>query len=111
MATPPTPPSGATTPARLGLAAALGLGLAGLALIGAGTLALTTVLVARTVVTPPRRRAEDTRVLAFDGSSVVLERTPDATVAGEYSLWFDGGRGHARVATSSRTRRRRSPGV
>jgi uncharacterized protein len=55
------------------------------------------VLVARTLITPPRRRVEDTRVLGFDGSSVVLQRSPDATLAGEYSLWFDGGRGHARL--------------
>jgi uncharacterized protein len=83
--------------AALARAAAVGLGLAGLALVGAGTLALTTVLVARTLITPPRRRVEDTRVFGFDGSTVVLERSPDATAAGEYSFWFDGGRGHARL--------------
>jgi alpha-beta hydrolase superfamily lysophospholipase len=103
------------TPATLGVAAALGLGLAGLALVGAGTLALTTVLVARTVVMPPRRRVEDTRVFGFDGSTVVLERTPDATASGQYSLWFDGGRGHARigdiVAHTDETITRRVHGV
>jgi alpha-beta hydrolase superfamily lysophospholipase len=78
-------------------AAAVGLGLAGLAAVTAGTLALTTVLVARTLITPPRRRVDDTRVHGYDGANVVLERTPDATAAGEYSLWFEGGRGHARI--------------
>jgi alpha-beta hydrolase superfamily lysophospholipase len=97
MATSPPARSAREPGASLGLAAALGLGAAGIAVVAAGTLALTTVLVARTVITPPRRRVEDTRVLGFDDSTVLLARSPDATAAGEYSLWFGGGRGHARV--------------
>ncbi|MFC0678085.1 alpha/beta hydrolase [Lysobacter korlensis] len=97
MAGAPTDPAGPRAGGVLGAAAVVGIGVAGLAAVAAGTLALTTVLVARTLITPPRRRVEDTRVLAFDGSAVVLQRTPDATLAGEYSLWFDGGRGHARL--------------
>jgi uncharacterized protein len=97
MATSPPARSVPQTSIAPGLAAALGLGLACAAAVAAAALALTTVLVARTVITPPRRRVEDTHVLGFDGGEVVLERTPDATAAGEYSLWFDGGRGHARV--------------
>jgi alpha-beta hydrolase superfamily lysophospholipase len=97
MARTPDVPPAAPAPTALRVAATVGLGLAGLAAVAAGTVALTTVLVARTLITPPRRRVEDTQVLSFDGSAVVLRRTPDATLAGEYSLWFDGGRGHARL--------------
>src|SRR5690606_32884091 len=51
----------------------------------------------------------------FDGSTVVLERTPDAGLPGSYSLWFDGGRGHARLgevaASTGETVTRRVAGV
>ncbi len=79
------------------VAGALALGLAGAAAIAGLTVAVTTVLVARTVVTPPRRRVEDTQVLGFDGETVVLSRSADATVPGDYSFFFGGDRGHARL--------------
>ncbi|PJJ72345.1 hypothetical protein CLV46_1916 [Diaminobutyricimonas aerilata] len=82
-------------PRRVAGLAALGA-VAASALVGA-TAAVTTVLVARTVITPPRRRIEDTRVLAVEGDRVVLSRSADATVPGRYSFWFDHGRGHAKL--------------
>lgn len=58
-----------------------------------------TLLVARTVVTPPRRRPEDTRILSVDGAGdlVSLSSTVDSRLPGEYSLFFADGSGHARV--------------
>jgi alpha-beta hydrolase superfamily lysophospholipase len=58
-----------------------------------------TVLVARTVVTPPRRRPEDVSVLVVDPESatITLSDTPDALLPGEYSFWFAGGAGHAKL--------------
>lgn len=58
-----------------------------------------TVVVARMVVTPPRRRAEDVRVLAVDlpRRKIVLSVTADSVVPGQYSFWFADGLGHARL--------------
>ena len=69
----------------------------GLAAASAVTIAALAVVMARTVVTPPRTREEDIRILAVTGSTVTLSRTLDALTPGRYSLWFDGSRGHARV--------------
>jgi alpha-beta hydrolase superfamily lysophospholipase len=69
------------------------------ATVAALTVAGVTLLVARTVVTPPKRRPEDTRILSVDGAGdlVTLSSTPDSRLPGEYSLFFSGGAGHARV--------------
>ena len=67
--------------------------------IAAATAAVVTLLVTRTVVTPPRRRPEDTRILSLDGAGdlVTLSSTADSRLPGEYSLFFAEGSGHARV--------------
>jgi pimeloyl-ACP methyl ester carboxylesterase len=59
--------------------------------------AFVTVRMARVVVTPPRHKIEDLRVLASTTSSVTLTRTEDSLTPGRYSLWFDQGAGHARI--------------
>ena len=66
------------------------------AIFAAGLLA---VLVARTVVTPPRSRDEDTEVLRVDraANTITFSRSMDAVVDGRYSFWFSGASGHARV--------------
>ena len=63
------------------------------------TMAGVTLLVARTVVTPPRRRPEDTRIHSVDGAGdlVTLSSTAESRLPGEYSLFFADGSGHARV--------------
>lgn len=72
---------------------------------------------ARSVVTPPRRRVFDIPILAVDraAQTVLLLRTADTEVAGRYSLRFDGDRGHARVggilAIDERSVLRRLEGV
>lgn len=54
---------------------------------------------ARTVVTPPKRRKDDTNVLAVDDSAetVTLSVSPDAILPGDYGFWFDGESGYARL--------------
>lgn len=71
---------------------------AGLLAAGSSALAL---YFARRVITPARVREQDQEVLAViragRGLQVILAATPDATVDGVYGLFFDGGRGHARI--------------
>lgn len=71
----------------------------GIAAIAVATVAGVTLLVARTVVTPPKRRPEDTRILSVDaaGDLVTLSSTAASRLPGEYSLFFADGAGHARV--------------
>lgn len=58
-----------------------------------------TVVVARTVVTPPRQRAERIAILSVDGAGglITLGRTVESLLPGDYGLFFAGGLGHARV--------------
>lgn len=71
----------------------------GLALLLAALVFAVGVAFARTVVTPPRRRDDDTEVLDVDtaAGTVTLAATPDSIVPGRYSLWFDDDDGHARI--------------
>ncbi len=65
----------------------------------AGAAAVLSVRVARSVVTPPQVRLNDVEILAVDlhAGTITLGRTADTAAPGRYSLWFDSGRGHARV--------------
>jgi alpha-beta hydrolase superfamily lysophospholipase len=76
-----------TVAVSIGAAAALGS-------VAAGALV---VAVARKVVTPTRRRVEDLKILALTDTTVTLSISPESRLPGTYSLWFDGGRGHARI--------------
>jgi uncharacterized protein len=79
------------------IGAAVGGGLA--AVFAAGSSALA-VYFARRVITPATK-AEDQEVLAVvregQGRSIILAATPDTTLDGVFSLFFDGGKGHARI--------------
>ncbi|ROQ64313.1 hypothetical protein EDF36_1278 [Rathayibacter sp. PhB152] len=68
------------------------------ALTALGGAALGTAFL-RGVVTPPSRRAQDVRVLAVrpDVHEIELSASVDTAVRGGFSLWFDHGRGHARI--------------
>lgn len=70
------------------------------ALLGAGSSALA-LYFARRVLTPARARVADQEVLAVirngRGQQVILAATPETTQDGVYSLFFDGGNGHARI--------------
>jgi alpha-beta hydrolase superfamily lysophospholipase len=73
------------------------IGLVGAAALASVAAAALTVSVARRVVTPPRTREEDIRVLAVTDTTVTLSSTADSRTPGRYGLWFDRGLGHARI--------------
>lgn len=76
----------------------IGGGITSAALLGSSMLA---AYFARKVVTPSRFREEDLAILAVPGAGeavqIILPANEDTTVPGTYSLYFDGGRGHARI--------------
>lgn len=74
---------------------AIGVGaISAIAGIAVGVVA---VIFARTVVTPPRRREEDVRVIALTDEVIELSATLDSLTPGSYSFWFRHDLGHARV--------------
>jgi alpha-beta hydrolase superfamily lysophospholipase len=80
---------------RIVTGSAIGVGaLAAAAAIAAGVV---TVIFARTVVTPPTKRAEDVEILANDDNTITLSATLDSLTPGRYSFWFDRDAGHARL--------------
>lgn len=79
----------------------LGLGAgAALSSIVAGATSALAAHFAKEVVTP-RKRDENLEILAVvqtaDGPQVILPANEDTTIEGTYSLYFEGGKGHARV--------------
>jgi len=79
-------------------------GLSGIVVAGLGVAAATAAAVvagvmARTIVTPPKERVDDTRVIAVDQAAgiIILQRTADSMLPGEYSFFFSSGSGHARL--------------
>jgi uncharacterized protein len=80
------------------LVAAGAAGAAAAALSAAGAVGAATYF-ARKVLTPDRFKPDDTQILSIDDKSVILGLTPESAQPGRYGLWFDGGRGHARVGS------------
>ncbi|WP_197059387.1 hypothetical protein [Cryobacterium sp. MLB-32] len=74
------------------LAGACGIAAATVAAVVAGVMA-------RTVVTPPKKRDDDTRVIAVDeaGGTVTVDANADSVLPGDYSFFFSGDTGHARL--------------
>ncbi|MEN3121658.1 alpha/beta fold hydrolase [Janibacter terrae] len=71
---------------------------AGSALAGAGSVWVGSAsYFARRVLTPELVRPDDTVIHVVHTDSVTLSGGPDLLVPGRYGLWFDGGRGHARI--------------
>jgi len=90
-------PNGST--GAIGIAAiAIGLVAATVAVVAGATAALT-VHFARKVVTPPRRREEDVRILGVDlaGEEITLAASEESRMSGRYGFWFDRDSGHARL--------------
>ena len=75
------------------------MSLGALTLMGGAAVGLVAGIAARTIITPPRRKAETTRVLRFDrdASVVTFDRTADSSVDGRYGFWFSEGSGYAQV--------------
>jgi uncharacterized protein len=70
-----------------------------LAISAAGAVCVVTYHFARTILTPPRARPEDVAVISHDATreTITLAVTPDTTLDGNYSFWFSGTQGHARL--------------
>jgi pimeloyl-ACP methyl ester carboxylesterase len=72
-------------------------GVVGLVVVGAVAAAALASVVARTVITPPRKRDEDIRIVAHTDTTITLSSTVDTRTPGRYGLWFTGDSGHVRV--------------
>ena len=79
------------------VAAVSGVVLGGAAVVGAVLTGVVTALMARAIVTPPRPRSDDTRIVHARRGTVTLQATPDSVLPGEYSFFFGHGAGHARL--------------
>ncbi|MBT2596918.1 alpha/beta fold hydrolase [Arthrobacter sp. ISL-72] len=93
------PDTGMSSSAKWAVGGAIAGGAAA-GLLGAGSSALA-LYFARRVITPVRTRDENQEILAVirasEGLQVILAANEDTTVEGVYGLFFDGGRGHARI--------------
>jgi hypothetical protein len=76
-------------------ATAITLGAAAFA--GAAALGALSVYVARKVIIPSKTRREDLRILGATRDTVLLSKTLDTLLPGQYGLWFSEGAGHAKV--------------
>lgn len=76
------------------VSAGVGVGVAAIAALGVGIVA---IVFARAVVTPPKTREQDVRILEHDATTVTVSANLDSLTPGSYSLWFSGDTGHARV--------------
>ncbi|TFC31245.1 alpha/beta fold hydrolase [Cryobacterium sp. TMT1-3] len=95
----PQPPNGrqpGVLRTILGVGGIVAVGSAVALVAAAGVLS---AVMAKTIVTPPARREDDTRVVAVDrsGGTVTLQRHRDSVLPGEYSFFFSAGTGHVRV--------------
>jgi uncharacterized protein len=72
-------------------------GAAGLVVAGALAAAALASVVARRVITPPRKREEDIRILDYSDTTITLSATTDTLTPGRYGLWFSGDTGHLRL--------------
>lgn len=72
-------------------------GVLGLAVAGTVAVAALASYVARVVITPPRRRAEEIRVLGVTASTITLSANDDTRTRGRYGFWFSADTGHARL--------------
>jgi uncharacterized protein len=77
--------------------AATAITLGAAAFAGIAALGSLSVYVARKVIIPSKTRREDLRVLGCTDTTVLLSKTLDTLVPGQYGLWFSEGAGHAKV--------------
>ena len=79
------------------VAVAAVVGALGLAVVGSVAVAGLAAYVARVVITPPRTRPEEIRVLGYTASTITLSANADTTTRGRYGLWFSADTGRVRV--------------
>jgi alpha-beta hydrolase superfamily lysophospholipase len=77
----------------------VGAVLGGAAAVGAVASLGAAVFAARRVITPPKRRVNDTAILDVDlaGGLVTLSAGEAASIDGRYGLWFSRDTGHAKI--------------
>lgn len=83
----------------VGRRVAVGAVVGAIGVAAAGTMAVAALAshVARVVITPPRRRAEEILVLGVTSSTITLSANDDTRARGRYGFWFSSDTGHARV--------------
>ncbi|MDQ1562540.1 MAG: uncharacterized protein QOE85_1881, partial [Actinomycetota bacterium] len=111
-------PSSSRAGRKIGAGRAIGttaIVVSAVAVLGAAAVGAFSLLVARKVITPTKKRVEDLRVYARTEDTITLSRTLDTLLPGTYSFWFDRGAGHARIgdiqATTPTTVTRKLLGV
>ncbi|HEY1529617.1 MAG TPA: alpha/beta fold hydrolase [Galbitalea sp.] len=77
--------------------AATAITLGAAAFAGIAALGSLSVYVARKVIIPSKTRREDLRILGHTDTTVLLSKTLDTLLPGQYGLWFSEGTGHAKV--------------
>ena len=89
---------GADREVSVGRKIAVGVGVGTIGLGIAAVVAATALAshVARVVITPPRKRDEDIRVLGVSDDTITLSASKDSLVPGTYGFWFSGDTGYAR---------------
>ncbi|MDJ0336982.1 alpha/beta fold hydrolase [Cryobacterium sp. PH31-O1] len=103
----PQPPYGRQPNALRAVLGVSGIIVAGAAVAIVAAVGVLSAVMAKTIVTPPAQREDDTRVVAVDlsGGTVTLQRHRDSVLSGDYSFFFSAGTGHARVGEiTARTR-------
>jgi alpha-beta hydrolase superfamily lysophospholipase len=75
----------------------IALGALGLGVAASAAASAVAVVMARKIITPPTEREHELRITAADDHTVTLSATRDSLTPGRYGLWFDAGRGHARI--------------
>jgi len=92
--------SGSGGNGALGKAFGVGAAIAGgIALVAAASAAYAVARVARTVITPVRRRPQREFVRDVDEAlgAITLKRTPDSAMPGRFGLWFGSESGYAKL--------------
>lgn len=95
----PQPPNGRQRVVMRAIITVTGLVVASSAVALVGAAGVLAAVMAKTIVTPPAARDDDTRVVAVDlpGGTVTVQRHRDSVLPGDYSFFFSAGSGHARV--------------
>ena len=95
----PQPPNGCHPGVVRAILGVTGIVVAGSALALVGATGVLSAVMAKTIVTPPAKREDDTRVFAVDlpAATITLQRHRDSVLPGDYSFFFSAGAGHARV--------------